>query len=629
MNGNKVQAICHRLSSSLSPTRSEMKNGFEECQPVASSAGLQVAPEETEKQLNEGGRDEIFSKEDRFLIYDRNLFRFKVCVVVLLYMSRSIIETRHVVSNLDVGGQRSLKNLYEMIFFACIFAFVYVSGKSFATSLLTLETSSSSDQRHSGVIRVLTHPGLSSLKHVVYKSLTKYFLPGFAILYFIQPFSYYISKGHPKWTERVTLSPINFYLDSLDRIIYRATLDTTSRKISYFPQVLIYLSVIRIIYFPVTELTKYIIECSFGKVKSPVSKNCPKKEGDSHENGHLNSTNSSNEISTTSGRLSVVLDIPDLDSLEKKHPLLVDELRRVQAGEGETSGQEKCCFHGREFSFVSLFGKATVPILIILMLHYFKLAEFSMLIFIPIAIPTITFSLAGHLSPVNKVQISLALTYSLLFFLLIPLNGYSLIWKLCLVFILGVTNTQLSFMRSQHSYHLSKRKSADIIHPLLKSVSLIVFSVTIIYLAFLNPESKHLSHLSSHLNLLREISLLFLIITFTSHPLFTSQPFLLDKPNADFKIRRENQNIAMMILLHPISVRIVSFFFQSKQVGLPLYTVISAITIFSILLTQLLFYLLLSLWSCVLFLKSLIKPETGPKGYFFLNHSHSPGTRSV
>ncbi|OII72800.1 uncharacterized protein cubi_03670 [Cryptosporidium ubiquitum] len=617
---NMASSSNYRLSSSLSPIRNKITDDFQECDPMIKSTNFQPIPKynhncfENSNTVNVSIQDEAqiikikSSEKHDFLIYDKNLFRFKVFVVILLYMSRSIIETRNIHRNLDDNSQKFLKSLYDIIFFACIFTFTYISGKSFTISILTLKKTKESkdsqdifDKGFSRFINIFTHPSFLPIKIVVYKSITKYFLPGFVMLYFIQPFSYYISAVHPIWVERITLSPINFFLDSLDRVIYKTALDNVSKKISYFPQVLIYLSFIRIICFPITELTKYIIECSFGEIKNST------KQNDSGE--HYSNINIS---SKTCRKYSSILDISNSYSIGKyqkylNNPLITNKLRYQATEINDGKNQTKYYFYEREFSLISLIGKATISILVIIMLYYYNLREFSMLVFIPVALPIITFSLAGHLSSITKVKISLALTYILLLFLLIPLKDYSIIWKLCLIFLLGVTDVQLSFMRSQYNNYSgeSKSTSISIIHPIFKHISLLVFSVTTIYLSFFISESKYFENLSLYLNSLKEVSLLFLIITITSHPLFRSELYVVDNSYGIKQIKSENQNLFVLIFVHSIVIRVVSFFFESKtNIKLPIYINILSITLISLFLTELLYYTILLFNHCCSYLKS-------------------------
>ncbi|TRY50187.1 Uncharacterized protein CTYZ_00000483 [Cryptosporidium tyzzeri] len=634
----------YRLSSILSPIKSGPNNNFRDSYSKISGTNSKLNQKYNDYYFDNSNCVNINIKDEtqpgeikslsqiELIIYDKNLFRFKIFVVILLYISRSIIETRHIVSNIDEKTLITLKIFYNIIFFSCIFAFTYISGKSFTTSILTLnktiELNHSNNhpfnQKSSRIIRIFTHPNFLSIKTVIYKSITKYFIPGFLILYFIQPFSYYISSEYPIWAERITLSPINFFLDSLDRIIYKASLDTASKKISYFPQVLIYLSFIRIICFPITELTKYIIECSLGEIRNSILQNCSRNNSNDIDLMEAcnyfptTDTNTNNTTTNTIGsvlfsKYSTILDMNNSNNVRKyqenlNSPLLTNELEHRDIGVINVKNQAEYYFYEREFSFISLISKATIPILVILMLYYYKLGEFSMLIFIPLALPIITFSLAGHLSSVTKVQISLALTYILLFFLLIPLKDYSIIWKLCLIFLLGATDSQLSFMRSQYNNYLKKREEIYIIHPLLKSISLLVLFLTIVYITFFFTENKYFQNLTIYLNTFKEISLLFLMITITSHPLFRSELYLVKSSNGIEKIKKENQNLFIMIFLHPITIRIVSFLLESKiKLELPIYINILFITITSLLLTQIFHYIILVFSSFGSFLKSYIQ----------------------
>ncbi|KAJ1605594.1 hypothetical protein OIY81_3435 [Cryptosporidium canis] len=626
MGASKAQARSARLSSSLSPLRASTRDILEDSIAITPKSDLQVVhrsrygPFENSSDTDECRPKQIYPLiQPDVLIYDKNLFRFKFFVITLLYISRSIVESKHATHELDAKDQQFLKSLYDLTFFTCMFAFTYISGKSFITSYLTMYNTRLSDHSVtvsnrvlSRILRIFSHPSISVLKIVIYKSITKYFLFGFIILYFIQPFSYYISRGYPRWAERVTLSPINFYLDSLDRIIYRAALDATSKKISYFSQLLIYLSVIRIIYLPVAEFTKYIIECSFGEIRTLTLKSYSIKDTENtnllSEHKDLSTSPVYENTSKSCEHYSVVLDIPESNVANRNQeylrcPHLASKKRYMHAN--KRSINRKYFFNEREFSIASLVSKTAIPILVILMLYYYRLGEFSMLIFIPVALPIITFALAGHLPPDTKVQISLALTYILLFFLLIPLKNYSLIWKLCLIFLLGATDTLLSFMRTQHNNYLVKREPTNIIHPLLKSISLLVFSLTTIYLVFFSSENKLLQNLSLYLSVLKEISLLFIIITLTSYP-FRSELHFVEKSYGISTIHRENQNLYTLLFFHPAVIRIVSFFFQFNKASLPLYIVILAISGISLLLTQLLYHLILLIINFSLFLKSRI-----------------------
>ncbi|KAK9171138.1 Uncharacterized protein cmbei_8004450 [Cryptosporidium meleagridis] len=635
----------HRLSSILSPIKSGPNNNFRDSHLKISGTNSLLNQKYNDYYFNNSSSNNINIKDEtqpdqiksltqnELLIYDKNLFRFKIFVVILLYISRSIIETRRIVSNIDEKTLITLKIFYNIIFFSCIFAFTYISGKSFTTSILTLnktiELNHSNNypfnQKSSRIIRIFTHPNFLSIKTVIYKSITKYFIPGFLILYFIQPFSYYISSEYPMWAERITLSPINFFLDSLDRIIYKASLDTKSKKISYFPQVLIYLSFIRIICFPITELTKYIIECSLGEIRNLILQNCSRNNSNEIDLletcNHFtitdtNSTSANTIDSVLFSKYSTILDMNNSNSVRKyqenlNSPLLTHELKYKDIGVTNAKNQVEHYFYEREFSFISLFSKATIPILVILMLYYYKLGEFSMLIFIPLALPIITFSLAGHLSSVTKVQISLALTYILLFFLLIPLKDYSIIWKLCLIFLLGATDSQLSFMRSQYNNYLKKREEIYIIHPLLKSISLLVLFLTVIYVSFFFSENKYFQNLTVYFSTFKEISLLFLMITITSHPLFRSELCLVESSYGVEKIKKENQNLFIMIFLHPIIIRIVAFLLESKvKLELSICTNILFITVTSLILTQIFYYIILVLSSFGSLLKSYIQLKT-------------------
>ncbi|KAF7458214.1 putative integral membrane protein [Cryptosporidium felis] len=589
-----------RISSSLSPLRKQVKSLNYK---LLESDSVDFQVQQTVGNHNEESSALIYQHENEvILVYNRGIFRFKMFVIVLLYFSRSILETKHVLKINDSSTLSILKSLYNTTFLSAVFAFAYISGKSFIISRLTFyprsrESNENSAGNLSKLRNIIAFLNLDSIMEVTYKSIVKYFLPGFAMLYFIQPFSYYLSREYPRWTERITLSPINFYLDSLDRIISRSTLDFASNNIKYFPQVLIYIAFFRIICFPVTELTRYIIECSFGNLADGISQEI--YSGCYNEDGRKNAR--------FPGKLSLT-DFPA--TIKVKDDLLsyplISGVNSDLKGLIYPKSKQTNRFMENNFTFKSLFGVVLAPTAVILMLYYYKLGEFSMLILVPFALPTITFSLAGHLSPTTKVQISLALTYLLLILLLVILKAHPLKWKLCLIFLLGITDSQFSTVRSQYYGYYNDGILSDIINPTIKSVSLFLLLAPIIYLTSLNLDNMDKQTLYMNKILIEEL-ITFLMIILSSHPIFHSELCQIEKTQGRLQIKKENRILLFSLLILPVMVRITPLLMEGtigSRVPMQVFIIITTVT--SIALALLSYNLISTLFSYLNTIKMLV-----------------------
>ncbi|EEA05108.1 uncharacterized protein CMU_041810 [Cryptosporidium muris RN66] len=193
-------------------------------------------------------------------IYDTSIFVNRIIAMILLLISSIITELEDNFKQDILTRKHWLDISYTLLSMStCIFA--YSSGKSFIRSrqIFGILLKSWKSNYSNTIRKIISHPILKSIRSLVTSTVLKYVMPGFLLFILIHPISPYISSKFPHWFERAMNTFINFYLDSIDNVIYNVSKYSSNSNIAYFFQLIAILVIIRVTIYPVCiTLFEYI-----------------------------------------------------------------------------------------------------------------------------------------------------------------------------------------------------------------------------------------------------------------------------------------------------------------------------------------------------------------------------------
>ncbi|KAL7068485.1 hypothetical protein ACR3K2_10940 [Cryptosporidium serpentis] len=193
-------------------------------------------------------------------IYDTSIFVNRIVAIILLLISSIITELEDDLKQDILTRKHWLDISYALLSMStCIFA--YSSGRSFIRSrqIFGILLKSWKSSYPNTIRKILSHPILKSIQSLVTSTVLKYIIPGFLLFILIYPISPYISSKFPHWFERTINTFINFYLDSIDNVIYNVNKYSSNSSIAYFFQLIAILVIIRVTIYPVCiTLFEYI-----------------------------------------------------------------------------------------------------------------------------------------------------------------------------------------------------------------------------------------------------------------------------------------------------------------------------------------------------------------------------------
>ncbi|OII77945.1 hypothetical protein cand_037530 [Cryptosporidium andersoni] len=169
-------------------------------------------------------------------IYDTSIFVNRIIAMILLLISSIITELEDNFRQDILTRKHWLDISYTLLSMStCIFA--YSSGRSFIRSrqIFGILLKSWKSNYSNTIRKIISHPILKSIRSLVTSTVLKYVIPGFLLFILIHPISPYISSKFPHWFERAMNTFINFYLDSIDNVIYNLIAILVIIRVTIYP----------------------------------------------------------------------------------------------------------------------------------------------------------------------------------------------------------------------------------------------------------------------------------------------------------------------------------------------------------------------------------------------------------